>query len=75
MLEVSVIHEADSLDIQEFIKEQQTFINVSMKSCIICHGRKLSIKIMILSCSEKPITGGKLLNHLKRQCCYFPLLY
>lgn len=38
MLKVSVICEADSLDIQEFIKDQQTFISVSMKSCIVCYG-------------------------------------
>lgn len=75
MLKVSVICEADSLDIQEFIKDQQTFISVSMKSCIICYGWKLTIKIMILSFSEEPIIADKLLNRLKRQCCYFPLLY
>lgn len=73
MLEVSIVTEADKANIQESVKEQQAFVKVSMKSCIICLGWKIAIKIMILSCSEKPITGSKL-NNLHTQCCCFPLL-
>lgn len=71
MLEVSIVAKADKANIQESVKEQQAFVKVSMKSCIICLGWKIAIKIMILSCGEKPITGSKLLN---TQCCCFPLV-
>jgi len=38
MLEVSVVTKADNVNIQKSVKEQQAFINVSMKSCIIYLG-------------------------------------